>query len=196
MHGLQKILQLGYNQVIPKSGRVLLSEPFLEEDVFSRAVILLIDHNETGSFGLILNKPLNQTVAKLIDGFENFDDALFFGGPVEYDRLFFIFRGDYQIANSMEFMKDVFIGGNFDDVRNLVKDGKLQRENIRFFVGYAGWDGGQLEQELKKNTWVVSQLTEDEIFTSPYDELWKIGLNKIGGEYPKWNYLPKSPELN
>lgn len=196
MQDFQKILQLGYNQVKPSAGKVLLSEPFLEERVFSRAVILLIEHNDTGSFGLILNKPLNQSVATLMEGLENFNDTLFLGGPVEYNRLFFIFRTPYLIANAIEFMDGVFIGGDFEDMCQLMKEGKLQRENIRFFIGYSGWDAGQLDKELKKNTWVVSQLKQDDIFTAPYDDLWKIGLENIGGDYSKWNYLPQSPDLN
>lgn len=196
MQDINKILQLGYNQVLPKSGRVLLSEPFMDEQVFSRSVILLIDHNESGSFGLMLNKPLLHNLSSLLDDLENFDDALFLGGPVEYDRLFFIFRGTPPISDAVEFMKGVYIGGNFEEIRILLKNNLLRKEDIRFFVGYSGWDGGQLERELKENTWVVSELSQDEIFTAAYDELWKIGLEHAGGDYPKWCYLPPSPEMN
>lgn len=196
MQDINKILQLGYNQVIPKSGRVLLSEPFMNEQVFARSVILLIDHNDSGSFGLILNKPLQQNLSTLVNEIENFDDALFLGGPVEYDRLFYIFRGSYPISDAVEFMKGVYIGGNFENIQTLLRDNILQKEDIRFFVGYSGWEGGQLERELKENTWVVSTLSPEEIFTSPYDRLWEIGLEHAGGEYPKWRYLPESPEMN
>ncbi|MDD4847293.1 MAG: YqgE/AlgH family protein [Bacteroidales bacterium] len=193
---IQKILQLGYNQVIPKSGSVLLSAPFSDEMIFSKAVILLIEHNKTGSFGLILNKPFSQDHSLLLQEIEKCNIPIFLGGPVEEDRLFFIFRGNSHISDAIEFMQGIKIGGDFTYATQLIKEGKLQQKDIRFFLGYTGWDAGQLNQELKENRWVVTELTQDEIFTTEYETLWKIGLDTIGNGYQTWNYLPEFPELN
>lgn len=196
MKDIHKILQLGYNNEIPTAGKVLLSEPFLDEDIFSRAVILLVNHSIEGSFGLILNKPLPQKISTIFEDAEYIDNKVFLGGPVEQDRLFFIYHGDYPISDSIEFMKGVYIGGSFEDLISLLNQQKVDREQFRFFVGYSGWEDGQLDDELKRNTWVVSKITKEEIFTATYDQLWEIGLKKIGKDYSKWSYLPKSPELN
>ena len=141
----------------PKKGHLLIAEPSIIGDLsFNRSVILLADYNEQGSIGFILNKPLEYTLNDLIPE----TDAQFKvhnGGPVEQDNLYFIHQVPELIPDSIEISNGVFWGGNFEIVLQLLEDKKLATTDIRFFLGYSGWDAKQLDNELESNAWIISE---------------------------------------
>jgi putative transcriptional regulator len=181
----------------PKKGSLLIAEPSIIGDIsFNRAVILLADHNQLGSVGFILNKQLDYNLKDLIEGTES-DFPIYNGGPVEQDNLYFIHKSPDLIPNSIEISKGIFWGGNFSTVLNLINSKKLTSSDIKFFLGYSGWEENQLNNELKSQAWLVSHNTyENEIISKNPTEFWKEKMVELGDTYSIWSNAPENPNYN
>src|SRR4029077_16781585 len=98
----------------PEKGKILISEPFLNDPNFKRTIILLAEHNEEGSIGFILNKPTNLKIKDTIEDFPEFDAIVYYGGPVQLNTLQFIHKAGDIIEGSLEIADGLFWGGSFD----------------------------------------------------------------------------------
>lgn len=185
------------NTNTPKPGRVLVSEPFLNDAFFSRAVILLCDHSSEGSFGFVLNNFMEAGLKDLIPSFPDVDIRISIGGPVDERNLYFIHSLGVRVENSQEIEGGLFIGGKFEDVKNLLIEDKDNAKYFRFFIGYSGWDIGQLEEELKEKSWVVlKDLSKEALLDAHNDDLWKDLMAKMGGKFEVMSNFPKNPSDN
>src|SRR6056300_1204169 len=141
----------------PKKGNLLIAEPAIIGDVsFNRSIVLLADHSHEGSIGFILNKPLEYNISDLIPEIEA-TFKVYNGGPVEQDNLYFIHKVPQLIPDSIEISLGIYWGGDFSVVAELIKDRTIKETDIKFFLGYSGWETDQLENELKANSWVVTK---------------------------------------
>ena len=180
-----------------KKGQLLIAEPSIIGDLsFNRSVILLADHNQDGSVGFIINKPLKYTINDLVPDVEaNF--KIYNGGPVEQDNLYFIHNIPELIPNSVEISSGIFWGGDFELTRKLINSGEIKKDNIRFFLGYTGWEAQQLENEMKSNSWILTEnLYENKIIGKSTTDFWKEKILELGGEYIIWSNAPENPLLN
>ena len=180
-----------------QKGVLLLSEPsVLTDKSFTRAVILLADYNDEGSVGFILNKPSKYSLNDLIPEIKaNF--TVYKGGPVEVDNLYFIHTIPNIIPNSIEISNGIFWGGNFELTCDLINSGTIDKNCIRFFLGYTGWSVNQLERELEFKNWVVTQNNyKKEILKKPSSDFWKEKIESLGGDYLIWCNSPENPLLN
>ena len=182
--------------IAPTPGTILISEPSLKDMYFNRAVVLLADHNEEGSFGLILNKPLEVRFNDIVKGFPDFDGKVYLGGPVNTKNLFFLHkRGDF-IRNSQAIKEGLFWGGEIDDVKALIELGELSQNDIRFYIGYSGWTENQLDEELKEFSWLVAKPNLMNLINTPTSEMWKSSVADLGKDYEVWVNFPSDPSLN
>lgn len=181
----------------PNKGKLLIAEPALTGDVsFSRSVVLLAEHNNEGSVGFILNKPLEYTINDLVTEIDK-PFQVFNGGPVEQDNLYFIHKVPQLIANSIEISDGIYWGGDFETIVSLINTDCISSEDIRFFLGYTGWDSFQLNQELISKSWViVPNKYESNIIQIPVTALWKDKMVELGGDYLLWSNTPENPSLN
>ncbi|MGL2963238.1 YqgE/AlgH family protein [Flavobacterium sp. RSB2_4_14] len=182
---------------ILKKGQLLIAEPSIIGDLsFNRSVILLADHNKEGSVGFILNKPLKYTIKDLLPEIEaNF--KIYNGGPVEQDNLYFIHNVPNLIPDSIEISNGIFWGGDFELTRDLINNGIITKKNIRFFLGYTGWDSEQLESEMEANSWILTKnIYENKILGKASVHFWKERILELGGEYLIWSNAPENPILN
>lgn len=181
----------------PKRGNLLIAEPTILGDIsFNRSIILLADHNEDGSIGFILNKPLEYTINDLVPEIEA-PFKVYNGGPVEQDNLYFIHRVPELIPNSLEISLGVYWGGDFNNVAELIANNKIKETDIRFFLGYSGWDVNQLENELKNNSWLVTEnIYKKDIIAKDYESFWKEKMLEFGEEYSIWSNAPENPNYN
>lgn len=181
----------------PTKGHLLVAEPSIIGDVsFNRSVVLLADHSDTGSVGFILNKILDFTLKDLIPDVKgNF--KVYNGGPVEQDNLYFIHKIPDLIPDSIEIANGIFWGGNFEAVMELIAKNLITDKQIKFFLGYSGWDANQLDEELNSHSWVVT-VNEDhtELLEKPYSSFWKDKMLELGGEYMLWSNSPENPTYN
>ena len=181
---------------IPEKGKILISEPFLPDTFFNRSIVYLTDHNSQGSVGFILNKKLDLQVSAAIEGFEGWDENLSMGGPVAPDTLHYLHNLGDLIPKSIPVEGNIFWGGDIDRIRELIKTGKINRSQIRFFLGYSGWSAGQLERELKENSWVIAKVNSDIVLNNRGDDIWKKVLRSLKNKYRMWADFPDSPEMN
>jgi putative transcriptional regulator len=180
-----------------QKGQLLIAEPSIIGDLsFNRSVILLADHNEEGSVGFILNKPLEYTINDLIPEIEA-AFKIYNGGPVEQDNLYFIHTIPELITDSVEISNGIFWGGDFELTKSLINNGKINKEDIRFFLGYTGWSTNQLEEEHLLNSWIISKNNyKSSILSKSSKQFWKEKIIELGGEYIIWSNAPENPILN
>ena len=180
-----------------KKGHLLIAEPTTIGDLsFNRSVILLADYNEEGSIGFIINKPLKYTIHDLVPEIAA-RFKIYNGGPVEQDNLYFLHNVPELIPESVEISYGLYWGGDFETTKDLINEGKISKENIRFFLGYSGWDTHQLEEELNDNSWIiVENELQSKIIAKNSQNFWKEKLNEIGGEYIYFSNSPENPALN
>lgn len=181
----------------PKKGDLLIAEPAIIGDIsFNRSIVLLADHTNDGSIGFILNKPLEYSISDLVP---EVDAAfkVYNGGPVEQDNLYFIHKVPHLIPNSIEISLGIFWGGDFSEVAELISNNTINENDIRFFLGYSGWDTDQLETELKSNSWLVTEnIYKKNIIEKDYEFFWKEKMLELGGEYSIWSNAPENPNYN
>jgi len=194
---LRKLFQIRSNTMKPHAGEVLLSEPTMNSLHFGRSVVLLIDHSEEeGTFGLIMNKPLRIKLNEVVDAFNDFDAPVYLGGPVSDNQIYYVHTLGDLIPDSCKIMEGLYWGGNSEVLNTLIEQGIADKHNVRFFLGYSGWDKGQLADELEGNSWAVGKATSHQLFHTPSDQLWKTLLERLGKEYSVWSRFPKNPEEN
>lgn len=196
MENFNNIFTIKSNNIAPGKGKILISEPFLPDYYFGRSVVLLIEHNEDGTFGLIINKHDSRSVNDVLTDLPSFDAPLYIGGPVKNESLFFIHTRPDLIDESIPIIKSLFWGGNIEMVKELITLNLIGQDEIRFFSGYSGWVPEQLDNELKRNSWLVSSISSRLIMKSHPDALWENSLKKLGGEYSYWINYPEDPQLN
>lgn len=181
----------------PKKGNLLIAEPSIIGDVsFNRSIVLLADYTNEGSIGFILNKPLDYTIKDLIPEVDaNF--KVYNGGPVEQDNLYFIHKVPELIPDSIEISLGIYWGGDFNVVADLIANNRIEEKDIRFFLGYSGWDSKQLEEELRVNSWVVTEnVYQKDIIEKDYETFWREKMLEFGGEYSIWSNAPENPSYN
>lgn len=178
------------------TGKVLLSEPFMWDPNFKRSVVLLTEYATKGTLGYILNRPLDILLSNAIDGLNGFDTILYYGGPVEPDSLHFIHTLGTKIADTKEVSPGLFWGGNFEQLIGMISDGLIEKNSIRFFLGYSGWDSKQLEDELEQNSWFVTSASSKVLLAEDSENLWKSVLEEKGGKYKMISNFPEDPNLN
>ena len=178
-------------------GKLIVSTPSILGDFnFRRSVILLASHKTSGSIGFILNKKLNYKLNDIVEDI-NIKFPLFYGGPVEQDNLYFIHTSPELIPNSIEIANGIYWGGDFKIVLGLINQGAISSNDIKFFLGYSGWDENQLDSELESRAWLVSKNTyKNSIVSKPGKTFWRDKMLEFGGDYSIWSNAPENPSYN
>lgn len=196
MKEIDRFIQIKSNNVIPARGRLLLSEPFMGDYYFGRAVILLAEHNEEGSFGVIMNKPVTAKFNEVLKGFPDFDATMYLGGPVETDSLFYVHTLGEQLEGATEIVEGLYWGGDIEALKELILIKRVEPKDIRFFIGYSGWAANQLDSELKKNSWVITKASRQKLIAMEPITMWDELLINMGETYKLWTKFPIDPNMN
>lgn len=191
-----EFLDFKYNNIEPIQGTSLVSMPLLSDSYFARSVVYVTENNEKGSFGFILNKPSKHKLHELMSGFGSSDFPIFNGGPVGTDTIHFIHTLGNTIPDTIHVAGNIYWGGNFDAIKQMVNSKEISNNEIRFFLGYSGWSPNQLNEELQSNTWLVENLDESLIFDCTNNKIWEKALDALGGKYKMWVNFPANPILN
>jgi putative transcriptional regulator len=181
---------------IPEKGKILISEPFLPDTFFNRTIVYLADHTSEGSVGFILNKKLEIKVCDAISGFDKWKEYLCMGGPVSPDTLHYLHNLGEIVPKSVWVSENIFWGGDIDFIRKMIRNGKISESQIRFFLGYSGWSAGQLERELRENSWVIAKVNPEIILDNQSGNSWKKVLRSLNNKYRMWADFPESPDMN
>lgn len=181
----------------PTKGVLLIAEPSIIGDVsFNRSVVLLAEHNDHGSVGFILNKPLEYQLRDFLPDV-NSGLRVYNGGPVEQDNLYFIHKIPELIPNSIEISNGIYWGGDFNTILGMLENDELKEDQIQFFLGYSGWSSDQLDDELELNSWVVTPNEEENMIIGRcQSDYWKEKMKSLGGDYMIWSNAPENPNHN
>lgn len=178
-------------------GKLLYADPMLHDPYFKRSVIMLVEHNEQGTVGFIMNKQLDIQLDQLIPDSIPIDLKVYYGGPVNTNNLYYVHRLGAVVDDSIEFSDGYYWGGNFETIKSLMAASRITASDIRFFVGYSGWEEGQLESELQENSWVLSHGNLDQLFVEKkLQDIWKSKMTSLGDKYALWANFPENPSLN
>ena len=178
-------------------GHFLVASPHLADANFYKSVVLMIKHDDEGAFGVILNRPTDNTVRDIwkMVGEDDIDcdEVIYMGGPVS-GPLVALHR--VKAAAEMEISPGLFFSAHKDKLHKVAAQ---TAKPYRFFTGYAGWAEGQLEAELKAGGWLMTKAKKDLVFRAA-DELWDQVVRTIGegilGKAAKIKHVPENPSLN
>ena len=193
------MVKLDFTKFKPEQGKLLLSEPFSQDPNFKRTVVLLATHNKEGSVGFVLNRPMELKLEQIVEDFDPCDLPIWDGGPVQRDSLFYIHTLGDAIPDSIPIIGDLYWSGNFETVKALIKGRKISPKEIRLFIGYSGWSAGQLQNEIKNNSWLVAPATLDAVMSTGKDidqKFWKEVIKSMGKEYSILAGFPENPMWN
>lgn len=185
----------------PFQGALLVAEPLLKESYFNHSVISLIDYGRhEGAMGVVMNNITGHHLAQLLDGVStDVRVPVFCGGPISLDRLFFIHTlGQEIIPDAKEYTYGLYVGGSFKAAIDYVNTGYPTEGNIRFFVGYSGWDSGQLDQELNDDVWAVADNPGDLslLLKGHGNAYWHRTVKDLGEPYRTWRLHPRDARSN
>ncbi|HVS52312.1 MAG TPA: YqgE/AlgH family protein [Opitutaceae bacterium] len=172
------------------AGSLLLAHPAMRDPNFRRSVVLMSAHNAEGAMGVVLNRPLGKRLGELSGDFALGPLAavrLFKGGPVQTEQL---------VLAAWQVRPDGFrlhFGIEPDKALQLLGEEETQ---VRGFLGYSGWSGGQLEKEMKQRTWIVADVPEDLLAQAQDENLWRTVLGREGAEWRLLANEPEDPEQN
>jgi putative transcriptional regulator len=178
-------------------GKLLLDGGDLTGSFFHRTVILVCDHSPEGAFGLVLNRSSGSRVGELV--IANLpvtlkDSPLFLGGPVQPTAFSFL-HADNFIPDANVF-PNLNLGHSLDDLLEVGESFSASKK-VKMFAGYAGWSPGQLENEMKRKSWLTFPASLDLVFETPPDQLWQKILNAKGGWKNKLlSQMPDDLSLN
>lgn len=192
------IFQIESNKATPRQGSLLVSAPFLKDYHFARSVVLVVEHNDEGSMGIVMNKNFSNlmTLNELVPELASIPPIpLYKGGPVGRDTLFYLHTFSY-LKDALPLGNGLYVNGDFEQMKRYILAGGETQGMVRFFTGYAGWQRGQLTQEIEANTWMVSNDSQVDLLNMYLRDLWKESLCDMGGKYAVWSRYPKYPIMN
>ncbi len=183
------------NQEI-KKGDLLIADPFLKDPNFMRTVVFVCDYQPEGSIGFVINRKYNKTIGELVSQVEACRFPVYYGGPVQTDTVHFLHTCPELIPDGVSVGKGLWWGGDFDAVADLLLNGKLEQNMIRFYIGYSGWGEEQLDNEIKEKTWLITTGTPALVFHQNASLIWQDSLRQLGGKYEQLIHYPLDPQLN
>lgn len=179
-----------------EQGTILIADPFLKDPNFFRTTIFLCEHREEGSFGFVLNRRLDYVIGDLMIDLEGCNFPVFYGGPVQQDTVHFLHRCPGLINGGEQVTDDIFWGGEFDELVEMLRSERLSTKDVRLFLGYSGWAEGQLQDEMNEKTWLITSGNSQLVFDTDADSTWKQALRQLGGKYEQLINYPIDPQLN
>jgi len=178
-----------------ETGKLLIAEPYLADPAFARTVVFLCGHGPDGAIGFILNRLSENTVDLLLPEAGLPALPVYVGGPVQADTLHMLHRIPERLGGT-EIIPGVFWGGSYEALAGLRREPAGGEEQVRLFTGYAGWGEGQLEEELKRQSWIVAHTRQELIFETAPKDIWAGALQSLGADFTYLTRLPPHPQLN
>jgi putative transcriptional regulator len=157
---------------VPAKGRLLVATEVVHGELFAETVVLLLHYDETGAFGLVINRPTDVKPEELLvddDAIAGYRGTLFWGGPVQMDSLRAMLLTDEPPEGAEKIIESVYLVSYEDALNEL----PMNPDGLRFFIGYAGWAPGQLDKEMAHGSWRVLPGLVEHVFATEPGTLWK-----------------------
>ena len=156
----------------PGDVKLLVATEQVGGDIFMQTVILLLQHDETGAIGLVINRPTEVEMDELVDdddALAAYSGAIYWGGPVQMNSLRALMRSDAAPGDAERVVGSVYLV----PINDALEDALQDVSSLRLFIGYAGWSPGQLDHEIARGSWHVVPASEDVVFANNPGQLWK-----------------------
>jgi putative transcriptional regulator len=180
-----------------QKGTFLIASPEIDSGLFFRGVILLCEHNPSGSFGILINKTLDLELPEEIlsmGDIANPHIEIRAGGPVQTNQMMLLHTHDESANESLIISDGVYLGGDLQFLQEMM--GQEEGPHIHLCFGYAGWTPGQLEREFLDGSWYMYPATKKHIFEIPPEKLWQELLLEMGGKYASMSMIPDDLSIN
>lgn len=184
-----------YSQI--EKGTLLIATPDIENGIFFRSVILVCEHNQNGSFGLVINKSLDLELPEEIANVHNLANphvGIRAGGPIQTNQMMLLHTSSQVPTQALEICDGIYLGGDLQFLQEVLSD--PHGAEIYLCFGYAGWAGGQLEREFLDGGWFIYPGSTRFIFHTPHDKLWPHLLREMGGKYASLSMIPEDLSVN
>jgi putative transcriptional regulator len=186
---------------ISLQGSFLVSASHLRDPNFYRSVVLMLEHNDNGAMGLVINRPSAMTIAKALsqkNPVNGGDAPVFVGGPVEPTSLFILHNCLSLGKSDQELAPGVFLAGSEDSFDEVVRSGKKPEVGVKFRLisGYAGWGEGQLEGELARGDWHILPADGALVLEEDVYGLWEVCTRRLHRANRLLPHHIRNPEWN
>jgi putative transcriptional regulator len=138
-----------------KPGLSIKSTDLLNGSFFEHTIILIVEHNQEGSIGFVTNKPLGKSLHELVEFNHSKPFPLMDGGPVDREHLFVLHKRPDLIEGGKQIPNGLYLGGNMEQVIEAINTKGANQQEIQLFIGYCGWDLGELEAEVEEGSWII-----------------------------------------
>jgi len=186
-------------------GTFLIAAPSLYDPNFRQTVVLLCEHNDKGSMGLVINRPTELVLTEALRqlALPDRDDVIYRGGPVQPDHLLILIRSDQSPSSSHHVFGAVYLGADVPTLQVLAArttgdDAPAAPADAVFrgYAGYAGWGAGQLDAELATDSWITMPADSKWIFDADPRTVWPELMRALGPRYAFYADMPRDPNLN
>ena len=137
------------------TGIYIKSTTALNDSFFELTTILIVKNNDEGSIGFVINKPFGKSIHELIEFNHSKPFQLMDGGPVDRDHLFILHKRPDLIEEGEKVANGFYLGGNMEQVIEAINTGSTNENEIQLYIGYCGWDNGELEAEIEEGSWTI-----------------------------------------
>jgi putative transcriptional regulator len=178
-------------------GTFLIASPDLDVGIYFRSVILLCEHSPAGSFGLLINKPLEIELPEEILNVKELANPhvqIRTGGPIQPNQMLLLHSSDQASDQALKICDGVFLGGDMQFLQEAVGDPNGPYVHLCF--GYASWGAGQLEREFLNSGWFLHPAHAKTVFETPPEKMWQSILREMGGKYATLSMIPEDLSLN
>jgi putative transcriptional regulator len=149
-----------------QSGTIVQSTATLNGTEFENSLIVITEYNDNGAIGFVINKVFERTLNALQEFSHIRHFNLYDGGPVDKEHLFFIHRRNDIVKEGSLVVGNIYVGGNFTQAVQAINNYAIIESDIKIFIGYCGWDAGELEAEITEGSWIVTNNNTAAIFST------------------------------
>ena len=176
-----------------KAGTLLIAQPFWPEGIYEHSAVLILDHNPQYTTGILLNKTSRLSISDVIPNLQ-IRKPLCFGGPADMKTINYLHM-HADIPDSRCIGKNLFWGGDFEFLKDLIMTQNAGADEIKFYAGLTYWYSGHLDYEIQSNKWWVSSIKAEEVFSIPDHQLWSVKVLSQGHIYGLFHEVP-DPSFN
>lgn len=180
-------------------GHFLIANPVLPDPNFSRTVVLLCNHDDQGSFGLVVNReaPIQANEIFKEMGMSSIpSEKIYVGGPVSPAQVFYLCYSKNPLPELEAICDGVYLGMSWELLDNLMVRVEAPEKNIRFYLGYSGWGAGQLEDEMSRLSWLTCEAQSKLVFQDEEESIWANAVKSMGKDYEYLVKAPVNPQWN
>lgn len=184
-----------YSQL--SKGTLIIASPDITTGMYFRGVILLCEHGPTGSFGILVNKPLDVEIPEEVINLKEISNPhvqIRAGGPLQPNQMMLLHSSNQQPDQTLEICPGVYLGGDLQFLQEALAD--ANGPEVRLCFGYCGWGPGQLEREFLSGMWFIAPADAKYIFNPQPDKLWQNILRDMGGKYATLSMIPDDLSQN